>query len=62
MAEDRDRIALSVSPRMRRYFKQLIAIGLYGNDRTAVATRFVEEGIRRALEHGLIHPETNDEE
>ena len=47
---------------MRRYFKQLIAIGLYGNDRTAVATRFVEEGIRRALEHGLIHPETNDEE
>lgn len=59
MAEDRDRINLSLSPAMTRYIKQLIAIGLYGNDKTTVATRFVEEGVRRALERGLIHKESD---
>jgi hypothetical protein len=60
MAEDRERISLSPSPAITRYIKQLIASGLYGSDKTTVATRFVEEGIRRALERGVIHRETED--
>lgn len=60
MAEERDRINLSPKPVMMRYIKQLIASGLYGTDPTTVATRFVEEGVRRALERGVIHRETED--
>jgi hypothetical protein len=60
MADDRDRIALSPSPAMMRYLKQLVAVGLYGGTETAIATRFVEEGVRRALEKKIIHRETGD--
>jgi hypothetical protein len=61
MADDRDRIALSPSPQMMRYIKQLIGAGVYGNDKTTVATRFLEEGVRRALETGVIHKESADD-
>jgi hypothetical protein len=60
MADDRERINLSPSSAMLRYIKQLIATGLYGEDKTTVAKRFLEEGVRRALERGIIHRETED--
>lgn len=57
--DDRDRISITVRPAMGRYIKQLLRLDLYGKDETAIATRFVEEGIRRALECGIIHPESD---
>jgi len=61
MPDDRDRISLSPSSQMMRYIKQLVAVGVYGNDKTTVATRFLDEGVRRALESGVIHKETADD-
>jgi hypothetical protein len=60
MAEDRNRINLSLSPKMLRYVEQLVALGLYGDDRTKVAYRFLEEGIRRAVEAGVVSPDRAD--
>ena len=60
MADDRDRINLSPRPSTVRYLRQLVNIDLYGADPTAVATRLVEDGIRQALERGLIHAEAPD--
>jgi len=56
----RDRINLSPRPTTLRYLNQLVKLGLYGSDKTAVATRLVDEGIRRALAEGLIHRESGD--
>jgi hypothetical protein len=60
MADDRERINLSPSPKMLRYIDQLVGLGLYGGDKTSIATRFLEEGVRRALEAGVITPERGD--
>ena len=59
-AEDvakRERVAISPRPATLRYLKQLVALGIYGKDTTAAATRLVDEGIRLALKDGLINKE-----
>ena len=58
----RDRIALSPRPVTRRYLNQLVALGIYGSDATEAAKRLVDEGIRRALQEGIIHPERDGDD
>lgn len=56
-ADPRERIALSPRPSTVRYINQMVALGLFGTDPTAVATRLVEDGIRRALAEGILDKE-----
>jgi hypothetical protein len=51
------RIGLNPRPVTVRYLKQLVALGTHGKNPTQVASRLVDEGIRRALAEGLIDKE-----
>jgi hypothetical protein len=52
------RVNITVRPITLRYLQQLADLGIFGDDKTSVSFRLVEDGIRRALEGGIIHPET----
>jgi hypothetical protein len=51
-------VNITVRPITLRYLQQLADLGIFGDDKTSVSFRLVEDGIRRALEGGIIHPET----
>lgn len=48
------RITVSVSPQVSDYIDQMLAMGLFGLSRAAIAERLICEGIIKRLESGLI--------
>lgn len=56
--EDRLRVNMTIKPVTLRYLNQLIKLGVFGDDKTSVSFRLVEEAIRQALADGIIQPDT----
>jgi hypothetical protein len=48
------RITISVSPQVSELIDQMLAMGLFGLSRAAIAERLVCEGILKRLESGII--------
>ena len=45
-------LSISVVPRMRAWLEELSTYAVYGKTATAVAERFILDGVRRELEPG----------
>jgi hypothetical protein len=51
-----DTIPVRLRPIIRAYLRELVATGTYGKSSAEVMRRFIENGIRRALEARVIVP------
>lgn len=49
-----NRITITISPQVSDMIDQMLAMGLFGLSRAAIAERFVCDGIIKRLESGLI--------
>jgi hypothetical protein len=54
-------IPLRLSPILHAYLDELVKVGLFGKDRSAVMRRFIEEGIQRAMAANAIRAKSVDE-
>jgi hypothetical protein len=61
MAKDPKKLQIGLDPVMHKYLEDLIKIGFFGNDKTKVARRLIEDGIRKAIAENLIKVRTLDE-
>jgi hypothetical protein len=54
----REKVQIRLDPTNMAYLDDLVKIGAYGKDTTAVARRFIADGILDALGKGLIEKRT----
>ena len=47
---------IRLTPILRAYLDDLAKLGVYGKDRSGVMRRFIENGIKDAIEKGVIAP------
>jgi hypothetical protein len=61
MAKDPSKVDCRLSPISRAYLRELAKVGVYGRGESAVMRRLVEDGIRNALEKGIIEKKSTDD-
>ena len=49
-----DKVPLRIPPILHAYLNDLADLGTYGKGKNGVVRRFIEDGIRRAIEAGVI--------
>jgi hypothetical protein len=54
MAKEKDKVECRLAPINRAYLRELAKLGAYGRGESGVMRRFIEDGIREALEKGII--------